>query len=429
MNKKLAFILDVLACAALFLAPVFAVYGSNPQKVLRIMVSEGSSGRAISQAARDYEAAKGVKVEVLSYPYGDMHDKQLLELRNRSKNVDIVNVDSQIWLAELNGYLQPLKPYIQKTKFDTGIYVPSMLNMFTMSVHKEKTLLALPMRVGGWVLIYRTDLFKAKNLAVPKTTDEFLSVAQKLTEGNVYGFAAAFKQTNYLVAQWDPFLYSFGGNILNDKMTKAAFNSPQGKKATQFLVDLYRKYKVVPPSAIDYEQDGVISSMQQGITAMAITYSPYFPEINDPKKSKFSGNFAVAPVLPYDKDSGLNSGVTEVSGWGFGISKYSANKDLAWDLIKFVCGEAEQKKLAVENHNSPTVSQAFKDPEYLKVYPEATAVLTSLQGAKSRPGTIKWTRIEDALSKGLSTAITGEKTVDKMLADTEKEVNAILAVH
>ena len=378
---------------------------------------------------KDYEAAKGVKVEVLSYPYSDMHDKQLLELRNRSKNIDIVNIDSQIWLAELNSYLQPLKPYIQKSKFNTGIFVPSMLNMFTMQVKNEKRLFALPMRIGGWVLIYRTDLLKAKNLTVPRTMDEFLSASQKLTDSGVYGFSAAFKQTNYLVAQWDPFLYSFGGSILNDNMTKAAFNSPQGRKATQFLIDLYKKYKVVPPSAIDYEQDGVISSMQQGITAMAITYSPYFSEINDPKKSKFSGNFAVAPILPYDQDSNLDSGVTEISGWGFGISKFSTNKDLAWDLIRFVCGEEEQKKLAVENNNSPTVANIFNDPDYLKIYPEAKAVLSSLQGAKSRPGTIRWTRIEDALAKGLSSAITGEKTVNQMLADAEKEVNAILAAH
>ncbi len=426
MHKSSSVILGILLSAVLICVPVFTVDGKSSQKVLRIMVSEGSSGRTISQAMKDYEAAKGVKVEVLSYPYGDTHDKQLLELRNKSKNIDIVNVDSQIWLAELNSYLQPLQPYIQKSKFDTGIYVPSMLNMFTMKIQNQNRLLALPMRIGGWVLIYRTDLLKAKNLPVPKTMDEFLSTAQKLTEDNVYGFSAAFKQTNYLVAQWVPFLYSFGGNILNENMTKAVFNSPQGRKATQFLIDLYKKYKVVPPSAIDYEQDGVISSMQQGITAMAITYSPYFQEINNSQKSKFAGNFAVAPFLPYDKESGLTSGITEISGWGLGVSKYSANKELAWDVIKFVCGEEEQRKLAVQNNNSPSVSKTFNDPEYIKVYPEAKSVLTSLQGAKSRPGTLRWTRVEDVLSRELSAAITGQKTVNKMLEDAEKEVNQIL---
>lgn len=395
--------------------------GTGSDAPIKMIVAQGGFSRSVEEAVAEFTRQTGIQVELLIYPYQESREKQILELR-AGGSVDVVQIDGPIWLAELRDYLEPLVTYINKDSLDTGIYVPAMLEMFK----NDGEIYALPYRVGGWVLIYRKDLFEAKGLTPPATFDEFVDTAVKLTDGDVFGFAGALKQGNFLVVQWIPFLYSRGGNILNEDMTAAAFNSPEGIESAQLLVDLYRKYKVMPGAALEYEQDSIISSMQQGIAAMSITYSPYFLEMNNPEKSAHAGNFAIAATLPYAENSGLSQGITEIAGWGFGINKDSKNKENAWKLIKFMTSVDEQLRLAVQFANSPTVQAVYEDERYLEVYPEAPAVLTSLLGAKTRPGTPQWANIEDILARELSAAVTGVKSVEQALSDAEKATNDLL---
>lgn len=398
------------------------VESKTPTDPIRILLSEGGSAKALEAGIGHFTEDTGIKVEVLKYPYAEVREKQMLDVTSKTGDIDVITVDGPIWLSEFSPFLDSIEPYIKKENYDYSGIIPSMVDMFK----KDGTLYGLPVRIGGWVLIYRKDLFDANNLTPPKTMNEFLSIAQTLTTKDTYGFTGAFKQTNYLVAQWAPFLYSFGGNFLDPEMKKAAFNSPQGIASVQFLVDLYSKYKVINPSAIDYEQNNIITAMQQGVSAMAITYSPYYLEMDNAEKSKFTGKFAVAPMLPYAEGSGLSTGVTEISGWGIAINKFGKNKDAAWELMKYMSSDKAQLKMAVESKNSPTSAAVYNSQNYLNIYKEAPAVLSALQSAKTRPGSPVWTQIEDILARELSAAISSTKTVEQALADAENEVNALL---
>lgn len=410
--------LSVLVCLAALLGLQSATTQSTP--TLTVLASAGGSGKTFEAAAKHFTEATGVNVKVVQYPYAEVREKQLLELINNTGGLDLVSIDGQIWLAELHRFLDP----ISLTPAEANRFLPAMLDQFRFG--PDKALYALPTRIGGWVLIYRKDLLQAAGASPPRTWDEFLSLATKLTKDGVYGFAPAFKQGNYLVAQWVPFLLSHNAKLLTDDNAKAAFNTPQGREATQFMVDLFRKHKVVPPGAASYEHADVIAAVQQGLAAMALTYSPYFLDMNDPKKSKVAGRLAVSPFIPYDRDSGLTRGVTLLSGWGFGIPKASKNKEAALRFLKFMTSDAEQLRLALENTNAPTTKAVYTDRAYLAKYTAAPDLLTALESAQDRPGVAKWTTVEDALAKELSAAINGSKTVQQALADAENQVNAIL---
>lgn len=408
------------AVAVVLVALVINSRQGREKESLTLIVSAGGSGQTFQAAAQHFTEATGIEVNVVQYPYAEVREKQLLELTSGTGNLDIVSVDGRIWLAELHPYLEPLR----LEESDLGDFVPSMLDLFRYG--QERTLYALPVRVGGWVLMYRKDLFDAAGLTAPKTWDDFLAAARRLTKGGVYGFAPALQQGNYLVAQWVPFLRSFGGELLTPDETKAAFNSPAGRKATQFFVDLYRKHKVVPPGAISYEHDGVIAAMQQGLAAMALTYSPNFLAMNDPEKSKVAGRLAVAPAIPYDPAAGLSTGITEISGWGFGIAKVSRHKEAAQKFIRFVTSREEQLRLALENTNAPTIKSVYTSSEYLTIFPAASGVAEALSSARSRPGVAVWTNVEDVLAAELSAALNGVKTVERALQDAETQVNRLL---
>lgn len=406
-------VLLVLAVAALFGLPVFA-------QTITIFVSAGGSGRTFEAAAQQFTADTGINVNVIQSPYADVRETQLLELVTRTGNVDVVSIDGNIWLSELIPFLEPL----ELDDADLEHLVPSMVDAFR---HGENdTLYALPVRIGGWVLIYRSDLFEAAGLEPPTTWDDFLSAATTLTSDGVFGFAPALQQGNYLVAQWSPFLFSFSGDILNADMTAAAFNSEEGRKATQFFVDLYRVHNVTPPGAITYEHSDVITAMQQGLAAMALTYSPYYLNMNDPSTSTVPGQVEVSATIPYDPDSGLETGITLISGWGFGIAESSQNKEAALEFIRYVSSPEVQLRLAIENVNAPTAEAVYSDPAYLETFPAATQVFSALSSARERPGIDVWTSIEDVLARELSMALTGEKSVEQALTDAESQVNRIL---
>lgn len=397
--------------------------GQGATGTLTMYAAEGGSSRAFQKAAEDFEAATGNKVNIQVYAYADLRDKQILELSSSTGAIDVIVVDGPIWLEELKDHLEPLDSYVEADGFDTSVYVPTYLDMTT----SDGALYGLPIRIAPWPLMYRADLLEEVGAEVPETFEELREVSLLVKEKTgAYGLALALKQTNYLVASWLPFLYGFGGNILNDDWTAADFNTEAGRESLQFLVDLYRVDKVIPDSALDAEMDGVVTAMQQGIAAMTFTYAPYYLDMNDEEKSDFAGNFEVAAVTPYAESSGLTAGAVEISGWSFAINADSANKQLAWEFLKFAGSPEEQRTLALEANNTPTVESVFSDPDFVSIYPSAESLLQAARTARQRPGIASWSKVEDALMRELSAAVNGVKSPDQALADAEAEVNEIL---
>lgn len=397
--------------AALMAAPAAA-------QSLTMLASAGGSGNTFAAAAQHFTEQTGIPVEVIQYPYAEVREKQLLELIGNTGAFDVINIDGSIWLPEVGDFLLP----IDESAVDTSHLITSMVDLFR---NEEGELIALPIRIAGWVLIYRTDLFEEAGLEPPTTWSEFRAAAEALTGDGVYGVAPALRQGNYLTTQWIPFLLGHGGSILNEDRTAAAFNTPEGIRATQFFVDLVAD-GLVPPGAAAYEQSDIITAMSQGIAAMALAYSPYYLNINDPETSVVTGNVAIAPFIPHDDEAGMTESSTLISGWGWGVPSSSRNPELALQFIEFVASEEEQLRLAIENNNAPTAAAVYESEEYLAVYEEAPNVLAALARAEDRPLVESWTVIEDILARELSSAITGAKSVEQALADAEAAVNAQL---
>ena len=394
---------------------------------IRVLAGTGGLGRATSVAVDRFQEETGIKVDLIQLPSTEVREKQLLELSTGSTSLDVVIADDKVWLVELYRFMEPLEPWIEKSGYDLSQNIEAMVNLFRWidPTTGNEALYGLPFRIGGRVLIYRKDLIPNP----PRTFGELLEIAKAITEehpGTTYGYVAAMSQHTHMIADWLPFLRGFGGDIMSADLTKVIFNSPEGIAGTQFFVDLYRKYKVVPPGAVTYISDSTILAMQQGLAAMTINFSPYVDEMNDPEKSKFAGNFAIAPFLPYAEGSGLNNGISTISGWGFGISKFSRNKELAWKFVQFMASEETQKYVAINSANAPTAKAVFTDEQYLAKAPFADAILKVFAYGKCRPASLHWAEIEDILAAEISAALAGKKTVEKALADAETRALQII---
>ncbi len=134
---------------------------------------------------------------------------------------------------------------------------------------------ALPLDMHPFGLYYNVTAFKEAGLdpdKPPTNTEEFLEAAQKLTvdkdgDGTIdqYGISLGYSAGGPF-RTWMSLLWQQGGKVLTDDGLKAAFNTPEGEKALQFLYDWVYTYKISPKAEEDTDSD-----FMKGIVAMTIT--------------------------------------------------------------------------------------------------------------------------------------------------------------
>ena len=97
----------------------------------------------------------------------------------------------------------------------------------------KNQIFAFPFDQSAVVLYYNADLLKASKADVPRTWEQFSSAARATTRGSTRGWAMS---PNALV--FYAFLFSRGGNVLNDAQTQAQFGDDAGLKSLQLIVAL-----------------------------------------------------------------------------------------------------------------------------------------------------------------------------------------------
>lgn len=111
-------------------------------------------------------------------------------------------------------------------------FFPGFLDAGRFPELKNQTF-AIPFDHRAAVLYYNADSLKAAKAETPRTWDQFSNVARATTRGNARGWAMS---PNALV--FYAFLFSRGGNLLNDAQTQAQFNDDAGLKSLQLIVAL-----------------------------------------------------------------------------------------------------------------------------------------------------------------------------------------------
>ncbi len=112
-------------------------------------------------------------------------------------------------------------------------FFPGLLESGRFPDLKNK-LYAFPFDERAAVLYYNVDLLKAAQ-APPRTWDDFSNAARSVTKGDVRGWVMTPN-----AAVYGAFLWSRGGNVLNEAQTQAQFNDEAGLKALQLIAALSR---------------------------------------------------------------------------------------------------------------------------------------------------------------------------------------------
>lgn len=392
------------------------------RKQLTLAVISGAEGEALTQAAHDYEAQTGTHIDIAQFPYANLFEKELIDLKTRTGAYDLIMLDDP-WFPKFanENVLTELTPLLQK-RGQSGPdpdFVEASLNVCR---HPFQTgaLFALPYVGNSQLFFYRKDLFEKYSLKPPATWDDVLAAAKTIQEkesgSKTYGYVMRAAQGNAAVADFMPIFWAFGGEMF-DASGKPTVNSPEGIAALQFMIEL-GKYS--PPGYASFNADEVGAHLLQGTAAMSINWPVWISPFSDPSRSKVIGKMEFT-TLPGAKKPGQ----AEIGNWLIAIPRYSKNAEAAMDFLLWATS-AEQMKRSALRGNPPTRRSLFNDAELVAKNPAYPAQLRSLESSRPRPRTPYWNEIENAFGIFLSKANSGELSAADAMNQANAEIEKIL---
>jgi putative chitobiose transport system substrate-binding protein len=369
-------------------------------------------------AIAKFEAANpGIKVHWVDVPWSAMSGKiQAAMGAKTAPDVVNLNPDFAIQLAAKNAWLD-LNPVL--TKGENRDYLPSIWQAGTL----DGKAFSFPWYLTTNVTIYNQELLTKAGIAKPPTTYQELALAAKQIKEKT-GKYALF--TTFVPEDSNDVLESMVqmGVQLVDKQGKAAFNTPAGRAAFQYWVDLYKQGLLPKEASTQGHQQG-IQLYQAGETAMLSAGAPFIDTIakNAPQIAKVS---AVAPQITGQTGKKgvavMNLVIPRTTKMPDAAVKFAlfitnANNQLAFaqasdTLPSNVKAVADYKtKLASDNDNSPLAQGKLISAEQLSQSEILVPPLKNLNVLKK------------AIYENLQAATIGEKSVEQAVTDAASAWN------
>ncbi len=350
--------------AALLCAVALATSAMAAQTTIRYWYhTDNPDTDTIPELVATFEKANpDIKITAEAVAWNSYYDNLYTAIIGGSApDAAMVKLQSMPQLLEMEA-LAPLDDYIAKWDGRADI-LDDLWDV--MKAPDGKTYL-LPLQYIVSYLYYRADLFKEHNVKIPTNHEEFLAAAKALTldtdkDGDIdiygYGFRGAIGGAQ---GHW-------GAVVLPDaaEMTTAQLLSPDTIAANQFVIDLFRKYKVVPPSAPNDGFNEVTTAFRTGLTAMTIHHIGSSARMVETLGDKVS-----ATPVPLSKSG---KGWTNFGDEEHAILVSSQNKDAAWKWIAFLSEQENNDRLVFTTGQLPvTKSGSAKWNAHEKRFLDAT---------------------------------------------------------
>ncbi|MBN1312704.1 MAG: extracellular solute-binding protein [Anaerolineae bacterium] len=320
----------------------------------------------------------------------------------------------------LKNMLSPIEPSeMESAGIVAEDYDPTVWN-FTQFEGQQYT---IPMDVHCIGLYYNTKLLADVGFnEAPKTTDEWLEAVTEVAKKDDlvgYGtFALGAGAQQYLTWFWYGVQRCFGGEMLSADGTKAAFNTPEGIAAAQWMVDMQQKGNPENADAAGLLRSGQGATFADGTWGVSL----YFDE----ERSSAAPDVEAAVTPVYD----LNNPAVWGQSHQFAIpARSNPDPELREATFKFINWMSEHsvdwaKAGQIPAHNASREEALSSDDLYLQklaVYAEQLPYVAYM------PPHPKLLEVMPRIAINVEGAIYGLISVEDALAKAEEEVNQILA--
>jgi multiple sugar transport system substrate-binding protein len=409
---------------------------------LRVIAWDCASGHKMQDVFKEMGEKYGFKVETDLPPWMSYIEKTMLAVESRKSDYDMIVTNGEWVLPAYVGgdKVFPLDRFVERDGYSLEEFTPWTVAYAyypKTEGYKPKTLLwewqqgrlmAIPAQICMTPLCYRKDWFEEAGIvAPPKTWDQFLTIAQKLTQdtngdGEIDRWGYAIPGTpegGQLSDDWMVFIHSWGADIIDEEF-KPAFNNEVGIEATQFWVDLYRKYQVVPPGSPSYTQGMVFDAYNTGKIGIMRNWYNMIPAIEDPSVSVAAGKTGYA-MMPVKERIAARATIL-----AYTIPKNAPDPELSWEFIKLVSSPEVQKKLLPEVPATRADIAVWSKVEYRETALPAVVESTIRKDIALKPLIPNILEVDEAFARPLSLALIGELSVKEALVKGAEKVREVM---
>ena len=373
-------------------------------KTVRVTLANHVWTDTIKSKLPEFEKATGLKVELSQYGEDQLSDQYKVKLDAGSTEIDVMMYRplQEGKLFAKNKYLADLSDEVKADKawgwedFQSG--------PVGATTYKDKVV-GVPIITEQEVLYYRKDLLKKAGLEVPKTMEELEAAAKAIKAQNpgVAGFVARTGKSA-AVTQFSSFLYSFGGDFI-DESGKSGVASDEAKKAYAYYGGLIRNYGPANVST-DMSWPEAMAIFTQGKAGLYTEADSLYKNATDPVKSKVADTVGFAP-MPSGSDG---SKAFNVPSWALGVNEASKNQANSWKFLAWATSKA--MTLDIQKAGVPGArTSVWTDPAGVATYPAdlAAAIAVSIKTGvgHDRPLVIRVPEAREIVGDPIVVAITG----------------------
>jgi multiple sugar transport system substrate-binding protein len=288
------------------------------------------------------------------------------------------------------------------------------------AVSYRNRIYAAPFFVDQGMLFYRTDLVRTP----PKTWAELARDSRDLVRQKKVQYGYVWHGSDYegLTCIWTEILADAGGRTLTPDGTRAALDSPQARRALEFLRGLIAD-GTSPAGVTGFEESEANQVFAAGHAAFLRGWNSAYSRLADPNgpDAPLRGRIGVAALPSFTGQPG--PGYSTTGGWSLYINPATRRLDTAKTFIRWMTAFQAQLSLA-KFAQIPTNIDARHDP-VARTNP-ALATGLSVQPVARPAGTPEYPAISKVVYTRLHAALDGTVSPGTALQQANQEINQLL---
>jgi len=347
----------------------FPVRAAEPQwkkfagTKLEVILAKGPRGDNLQKYANEFTQLTGIQVESEQIPEQQQRQKVVIELSSGKPSFDVIHLSYHVQKRQFEkaGWLADLTPYMKDPNLTAPDLVESDFSAAGLQYARDdqKRMLSLPWSVDYFILYYNKEMFQKKGIEIPKTLDDMVVAAEKLTDPKegTFGFVGRGLR-NANMTLWTNFFLNYGGEFLDAK-GNILTDGPEAVEATKLYQRLLTK--VAPPGVAGFNWMESMAAFTQGRAAMWIDGVGWAPPLENLAASRIVGKvgYTVVPAGPKGQYSATY-------GDGVGVAQASANKEAAYLLCQWMVSRTQGARLLQAGGGVPFRSSVLDDSETRK---------------------------------------------------------------
>ncbi|MGH2353158.1 MAG: extracellular solute-binding protein [Chloroflexota bacterium] len=316
------------------------------------------------------------------------------------------------------GLIRTIDDLAKRDKYDLADFFEKCLGQY----YWKAKLYALPRGFGNQDVYYNVTMFQSAGIKPPPydwnartwTTDEFLDAATRLTR--LAGDAGWGWDQGTGLRQWAPWVWIFGGDILNQDGTRCILDQQPAVDGLQFLQDLIYRHRVMPPPSANLNALNAFGGDKLGMH-MSIP-----AQLRNHRRLE-GLSWDVAPVPR--KATRLTSG----GGVAWHLSEGVPDLNAAWELHKWMASKEIQTEECEADVTAPPRKSVLRSACFVDRSRPPKGIDVFVQAPEfvhPDPQALGWSEMDEAIDKGLVALWDGSKTAHQIAQEVVPQVNRIL---